>query len=343
MEIEAFYSKKGSLAHRPAAICKALDLCNETCYTEDKDAVDFCSPTGLKSDAEPIIPVSLAHGKCKRSDDCLQTQYCSMKEVISLCQCDTSTGLDVCTPVGTCSGLCDQYTDQIDQFNSKFNICMQTSDCTGLETCQTEEIAGCKYVSCTATRGVSISACTGLCVPPVRTPTQAQFTDNGNKIEVVLNFISVLINVNCGSIFDDSTVALLGPSSWCSAEGTALTIALRKGAAVMPGDVLSLKTKQESLIDIFGQSFEGSVAVLVCTNCTLPQAHITYPKVASKGCDGTYEDMIFDASYSKDFSGRGLSYAWSVDTSACFRVDSTTDFGASNSCTEIEDSIASNS
>lgn len=338
--MQVLYSREGSLAHRPAGICKAIGTCTDNCNTADKNTIDFCSPTGLASGAVASPVVSMENGICKSTSDCTETQYCSMEEITSSCQCDSTTGYDTCTRLGTCRDFCDQYDKQIEEFNSRIITCMETADCPASHTCKTEEIAACKQMSCTAAGGIAVSTCPGMCVPSSRTLNSAEFDNDGNKIRVALNFPTPRETMDCGTVFDAASVQLLGSTSQCFAEGKNLTIVLRKGASVVSGDTLVLKTDQAVLNDIFGQPFTGNVVVSICTACTLPEVHTTYPKLLSPGCDGGAGEAVFDASYSTDTSGRSLAYAWSLDTSSCYRSDSSVDFSSAAACAEIEDAIA---
>jgi hypothetical protein len=76
---------------------------------------------------------------------------------------------------------------------------------------------------------------------------------------------------------------LLGPSSWCTAEGSQLVLELTQAGTLQTGDTLTFKNDQKQLVDKLqaGALFGGSVVVANCLACSSPVANIAGPKVIS--------------------------------------------------------------
>jgi hypothetical protein len=140
----------------------------------------------------------------------------------------------------------------------------------------------------------------------------ASMANNGRTINFVLNTAAAPGSFACASLFDAATVALLGSDAWCSVADKALTIDLGRSATIMPGtDSLTLSASQSVLTDLLLSTakFTGTaIPVVKCSACTPPTVTLMGPKLVSEPCDpSTAADIIIDASFSKDSSGRPLT------------------------------------
>lgn len=131
----------------------------------------------------------------------------------------------------------------------------------------------------------------------------------------------------CSLIFDSATRTLLG-RSFCVVHGTSMSIFLRLGAKIKPGDILKLATGQDMLISIanrvpFGNS-ATDVVVQNCELCAEPSVMVNYPPRISGGCSvGDAPKVRFDGSFTSDLTGRELQCVWTVDSSNCYRSTNT--------------------
>ncbi|GMH45547.1 hypothetical protein BSKO_13504 [Bryopsis sp. KO-2023] len=346
LAIEVRRSRNGSLGRRPAALCAKIDRCMGSCSVQQDEvdvAIDMCSPTGLKSGANNANETSLAADQCNNKSDCQASQYCSFSTVDASCTCDPKDGSDNCTSVGECKDLCEQYTEQIDEFNSRFTPCASTNECGAGFTCDTGSAGKCKQMSCTAESGLQISTCDGICVPAERSPTSATFDDKGDRILVELNFPTPRKSFPCSTVFDKPTVNLVGAYAQCFATGKGLTVYLLEGATISPGDALTLSTDQTALVDILGTPFAGEITVATCVSCVSPVALTLYPKLVSPGCGDSVGGVLFDASYSMDPTRRELTYNWTINTDECYRSGISGPFTADPSCLEVANIVQAHS
>ncbi|GMH45508.1 hypothetical protein BSKO_13465 [Bryopsis sp. KO-2023] len=346
LAIEVRRSRNGSLGRRPAALCAKIDRCMGSCSVQENEvnvAIDMCSPTGLMSGASNANETSLAADQCNNKSDCQASQYCSFSTVNPSCTCNPKDGSDICTSVGECKDICEQYTEQIDNFNARFTPCASTNECATGFTCDTGSAKKCKQMSCTAESGLQISSCDGICVPAERSPISATFDDKGDKILVELNFPTPRKSFPCSAVFDKPTVDLVGAYAQCFATGKKLTVYLLEGATISPGDTLTLSTDQTALVDILGTPFAGEITVATCVSCVPPVALTLYPKLVSPGCGDSVGGVLFDASYSMDPTRRELTYNWTINTDECYRSGISGPFTVDPSCLEVANIVQAHS
>ena len=140
----------------------------------------------------------------------------------------------------------------------------------------------CYTLTCNSTLGALINTgCYGFCRPAVRTVLDATFSNSGRQIVLLLNGEARAASVPCSSLFDSSTIALLGAKAWCDIQGPKVTLTVPPTASVKPGDDLRLATSQSSLVDLLvgSVSFTGAVTVKTCAACEEPALVVNGPKV----------------------------------------------------------------
>lgn len=346
-----FYSKEGKFGKRPGAVCSFLGACRSDCTLEGSSGevdIDLCA-TGteiqaLLNQSSPSAsttsspPESEDSSLCVTNAECTSIQYCSFATTAAKCTCNAATGFDECSPRGQCSDWCNQYDEQLSEFNSRFTDCSTADDCDSTETCNTALASSCQKMKCDPNTGITIESCDGICVPENRNMAAAVFSSSGSRIDVTLNFAAIPSGFPCTEIFNSDTVDKLG-DAFCTVDGKILTIYLRGGAAIVSGDDLSLLDDQNSLKDILPTPtpFTGSVTVSPCQNCVKPIAGCVYPPVLSAGCSGQdVPDAVFDATYSIDTAGRSLIFAWTLDSSSCYAAANDDAFTSSSECATLK-------
>jgi hypothetical protein len=310
----------GKWAKRPGAICLDLGSCLESCQETDTDArLSRCSATGWDTGQTTTAAVD----ECKT---CTKGQYCKRSNAVEdeRCTCNPQTGFDSCRPGGICVDRCEKYKTKIAEYNSYVTSCSEDNPCDENFNCDTSVTS--RTMTC-SNGDVNIVATNGACVPDERSMITAKFNDYGSVINVELNFPAMSRHFPCSLIFDSATRTLLG-QSFCVVHGTSMSIFLRFGAKIKPGDTLKLATGQQKLISIanrvpFGNS-ATDVVVQNCDLCAEPSVMVNYPPRISGGCfAGDAPRVRFDGSFTSDLTGRELQCVWTVDSSNCYRATNT--------------------
>jgi hypothetical protein len=236
---------------------------------------------------------------------------CSMATPTLHCTC--SKGLDTCVKLGTCQSFCASRADYLASVNQgvaniactgPFYDCGAGRECKASSQCQT--------LTCDAKDGIKRTPCYGFCMIAERKVLAASMGNDGRTIDVVLNTAAAPGSFACASLFDADTAALLGSDAWCSVNDKQLIVNLGRFATIMPGkDSLTVASSQSVLTDLLLASakFTGSaIPVVMCSSCMAPAVVLVGPKLVSEPCDpSTAADIILDASFSKDSSGRPLT------------------------------------
>jgi hypothetical protein len=221
--------------------------------------------------------------------------------------------VDTCVRLGSCENFCDSRTAYLASVNAEVDKIVCTGpffDCGAGRECKAS--SQCQRLTCDAKDGIKKTACFGFCMISERKVLAASMGNDGRTINIVLNTAAAPGSFACASLFDAATAALLGSDAWCSVADKALTIALGRSATIMPGsDSLTVSSSQALLTDLLltTAKFTGAaIPVVKCSSCTAPTITLMGPKLVSEPCDpSAAADVIIDASFSKDGSGRPLT------------------------------------
>jgi hypothetical protein len=227
--------------------------------------------------------------------------------------CTCSRGVDTCVRLGSCQSFCTSRTTYLDSVNAEVDKIACTGpffDCGAGRECKAS--TQCQRLTCNAKDGIKKTACFGFCMIAARKVLAASMGNGGRTIDVVLNTAAAPGSFACASLFDTDTAALLGSDAWCSVADKTLKIDLGRSATIMPGtDSLTVSASQSVLTDLLLSTarFTGAaIPVVKCSDCDAPVVTLMGPKVVSEPCDpSTAADIIIDASFSKDGSGRPLT------------------------------------
>jgi hypothetical protein len=228
-----------------------------------------------------------------------------------LCTC--SRGLDTCVKLGTCQDFCASRQLYLDNVNAAVDNIACTGpfyDCGSGRECK--PTSQCQRLTCDPKDGIKKTACYGFCMIADRKVLAARMENDGRTINVVLNTAAAPGSFACASAFDADTAAILGSDAWCTVNSKDLTIHLGRSATITPGkDSLTVASSQSVLTDLLlaTAKFTGTaIPVVMCHNCNHPSVTLVGPQLVSEPCDpSTAADIIIDASFSKDGSGRPLT------------------------------------
>ncbi|KAF8061401.1 hypothetical protein HT031_004492 [Scenedesmus sp. PABB004] len=319
------YSRAGALAKRAGALCAQLGACplelsapTSACnMTAGATAgrLNLCNAAGVGARAAATLPDNTT---CATDADCFTNgtysgQVCSMAAVSLSCTCGAN-GQDVCAPRGTCVSFCSTQAAYIAAANAEFasSVCDGPfANCGAGRECRAS--ATCKQLSCDATVGLKTTKCYGFCLASDRKVLAARLGNSGRSISLALNTKAAPASFACAAAFDAPSAAKLGSDALCAVSGQQLDVALGQAATIAPGDTLTLAAAQSVLRDQLDPTarFVGTAVPLdLCEACAPPTAVIIGPKDVPEPCDPTTAgDIIFDASLSKDASGRRLASA----------------------------------
>ncbi|GMH43296.1 hypothetical protein BSKO_11218 [Bryopsis sp. KO-2023] len=323
-----------SILQRPAAICRMMNKCKEGCTKSDTgEQLDLCTDTGFADGAsgEDKEDTTSVQGSCMTPVDCGAAEYCSYRTVGKRCSCDTSTGFDVCDPVGQCTSKCQRYEKQIARFNSRVESCSSDADCAGGYTCDTSLAYRCRKASCNELTGVFTNEpCDGICTPGGRTMTTAKFDNYGSMITIELNYpAKSRMRFLCSSVFDADSMNLLGDRCFGTVIEKQMFLYLRN-PTIVANDMIAFADDQTVVQDAYVRTSRFSsrdsnndlvsIPVEGCgADCVKPVTVVVSPPVLSAGCGNGADtpSATLDGSYTMDLSGRPLECTWSVDPGTC--------------------------
>ncbi|KAF5826719.1 hypothetical protein DUNSADRAFT_2263 [Dunaliella salina] len=315
------------LAFRAGALCNIIGSCSpsDECRIESSsggaqpEALDFCTVDGtVNGEIVGTKAAKLEEGTCFQDSDCPGKAMCSTwtEDVSRVLECQAN-GLDLVKAQGTCKNPCETVSvqDFLQSMNSAYEACQSQDDCNEGALCE-QASDSCRIYTCNSETGeVIANACNRTCQAATLELAAAQFSNDGDLI-IDLTSNAKAYAGSCSSIFDASSVALLGNSAECLAEDKELYIMLKGDATILEGDVLRLTPSQSSLVTkVDSISFQGSTRpVSMCSSCEAPQAALTGPTTLNEQCKPSSDgEVVFSGASSTGPGSRPFaSVLWSM-------------------------------
>jgi hypothetical protein len=226
----------------------------------------------------------LSEMPCRSDRDCINpgTACGDAAATVLNCTCSAEDGSDLCERLGTCQDFCSlpSVVAQLAATNAQVLECdpFLPNTCTGTLVCQPS--SQCVRLACTPGSGaLSTVRCAGVCLPVVREPLGARFSDAGDAVLLALNAPALGGRFRCAAAF--GAAAALLEAAWCEVADQELVMKLPPGHMLRPGDVLSLSPGQRALVDKLQDTaaFVGNVTIARCRSCVPPTTAVVAPSV----------------------------------------------------------------